>query len=94
MSPALVNVIVWGVLGLLVSLAVILMTRPENNSRIFLDLLVGVVGAIIGGFILRLFNVIGDADLQTIINVPSAILALVGAVILVAVAEWLQRTTQ
>jgi uncharacterized membrane protein YeaQ/YmgE (transglycosylase-associated protein family) len=94
MSPALVNVIVWGVLGLLVSLAVILVTRPENNSRVFLDLLVGVIGAIIGGFILRLFNVIGDADLQVIINVPSAIVALVGAVILVLVAEWLQRTTQ
>lgn len=94
MSPALVNVIVWGVLGLLVSLAVILMTRPENNSRVFLDLLVGVIGAIVGGFILRLFNVIGDADLQVIINVPSAIVALVGAVILVFVAEWLQRTTQ
>ncbi|MBL8153205.1 MAG: GlsB/YeaQ/YmgE family stress response membrane protein [Anaerolineae bacterium] len=94
MSPALVNVIVWGVLGLLVSLAVILLTRPENNSRVFLDLLVGVIGAIIGGFILRLFNVIGDADLQVIINVPSAIVALVGAVILVVVAEWLQRATQ
>jgi uncharacterized membrane protein YeaQ/YmgE (transglycosylase-associated protein family) len=94
MSPALVNVIVWGVLGLLVSLAVILLTRPDNNSRVFLDLLVGVIGAIIGGFILRLFNVIGDADLQVIINVPSAIVALVGAVILVVVAEWLQRATQ
>lgn len=94
MSPALVNVIVWGVLGLLVSLAVILLTRPENNSRVFLDLLVGVIGAIVGGFILRLFNVIGDADLQVIINVPSAIVALIGAVVLVVVAEWLQRATQ
>lgn len=86
----LLNIVVWGVIGALVSVIVILWRQTRPASAITLDLILGVIGGIIGGFVLRVLNVIGDAQLTGTLHLPSVLLAVLGAVIVVFVGEALR----
>jgi uncharacterized membrane protein YeaQ/YmgE (transglycosylase-associated protein family) len=90
----LLNVVVWGVIGGLVSVIVILWRQTRPASAVTLDLILGVIGGIIGGFILRVLNVVGDAQLTGTIHLPSVLLAILGAVIVVVVAEAMRGTAE
>ncbi|MEZ4669026.1 MAG: GlsB/YeaQ/YmgE family stress response membrane protein [Anaerolineae bacterium] len=83
----LMNIVIWGVIGALVSVVVILWRQTRPAIAVTLDLILGVIGGIIGGFVLRLLNVIGDAQLTGSIHLPSVLLAVLGAVVVVFVAE-------
>lgn len=88
------NIVVWGVIGLVASLIVILLTRRESTSGIVLDVILGVIAGIVGGFILRVFNVIQDVDLTGAVHLPSALIALIAALIVVGVVEFLRRAPE
>jgi len=75
------EIIVWILFGGLVGwVASIVMGTPEG---LLTDIIVGVIGAVIGGFVMDLFGKGGVSGF----NVYSFIVALLGACILIAIAR-------
>jgi uncharacterized membrane protein YeaQ/YmgE (transglycosylase-associated protein family) len=75
--------VVGGVAGWLASLIM----KTNRQQGLLMDILVGIVGAFIGGF---LFNQFGSAGI-TGFNIWSVFVAVVGAVVLLAVIRLLSR---
>ncbi|OHA59434.1 MAG: hypothetical protein A2589_01020 [Candidatus Vogelbacteria bacterium RIFOXYD1_FULL_46_19] len=79
----LLNLILWIVFGALVGwiASIIMKTNDEQGS--ILNIVVGVIGALIGGFVMDFF---GASDV-TGFNLYSFLVALLGAVILLAIVK-------
>lgn len=83
----LLNIILWIILGGIAGwIASIIMGR---NARMGLlaNIVVGIVGAIIGGFLLNLLGVAGTTGF----NLWSLVVAVLGAVVLLAIIGAVQR---
>jgi uncharacterized membrane protein YeaQ/YmgE (transglycosylase-associated protein family) len=86
------SILAWIILGLL---AGFIASKLVNNrgEGVFLDIVLGVVGAIVGGFVFRAFGAAGVTGL----NIYSLIVAVIGAVVFLFVYHALFRrgtTTQ
>lgn len=60
----------------------------KTNTGILIDLILGIVGAIVGGWISTLIT---GASLVSNINLTSILVALVGAIIVIAVYRLIRR---
>jgi uncharacterized membrane protein YeaQ/YmgE (transglycosylase-associated protein family) len=60
----------------------------KTNTGILTDLILGVVGAIVGGWLATLLT---GADLMTGINLTSILVALLGAIIVIAIYRFIRR---
>ena len=79
------GIIIWIIFGALVGwVASIIMESPGGLVR---DIIVGIVGALLGGFIM---NLLGHAAVSNF-NFYSFFVALLGACILIAITRALQR---
>jgi len=82
----IVLLIVGGVVGWLASLIM----RTDAQQGIFLNIVVGIVGALIAGFVVT--PLIGGAPITSgVISIQSVLISLVGAVILLAVINLVRR---
>jgi len=80
------NIILWIVIGGLAGwIASMVMSRDAGMGAIA-NIVVGIVGAIIGGFVVSLFGV----SVETF-SLPGLLVAILGAVILLAIIGALQR---
>ncbi len=77
------NFVVWVILGGLAGWIGSKIMSTEGQG-LFTNIIVGIVGAFIGGFIMR--NFFGGAGV-TGLNIPSILVAIIGAVILL----WLMK---
>lgn len=75
----LMNIIAWVVLGLIAGWLASIVAGTNRQQGMWVDIIFGVLGAIIGGFI---FNQLGYAGV-TGFNISSLIVAFVGAVVLI-----------
>jgi uncharacterized membrane protein YeaQ/YmgE (transglycosylase-associated protein family) len=81
------NFILWIVLGALAGwIASIIMGRNDQMGCLA-NIVVGIVGALIGGFVMQSFGAQG----VTGFNIPSILVAVVGAVILLFIVGLFQR---
>ncbi len=79
------NIILWIVLGALAGwIASMIMKTPQG---LLMDIVVGIVGAFIGGFLFSQFGAQG----VTGFNLPSILVAIVGSVVLLAIVKALRR---
>ena len=86
--PSIDQVIVWVVVGLIGgSLAGLLITRDRKGFGLIRNLCVGLVGALVGGFLFRIFRLLRGLD-KVAISLRDIVAALVGS-LLVLVALWL-----
>jgi uncharacterized membrane protein YeaQ/YmgE (transglycosylase-associated protein family) len=78
--------IAWIVLGLIVGF---IASKIFNNSgeQVFLDIVLGVVGAVIGGFLFQTFGMPGITG----INIYSILIAVLGAVVFLVIYHALFR---
>ena len=83
----MINIILWIVLGALAGWIASLIMKTNQEQGCLLDIVVGIVGAFIGGFVFRLFGVQG----ATGFNIWSIIVAVIGAVILLAIVKAVRR---
>lgn len=70
--------------GLAGWLASVIMRSPNG---VFMDIILGIVGAVVGGFLMGLFGYSG----VTGFNLYSIVVATVGAVVLIAIGRMLTR---
>lgn len=75
------NILLWIILGAIAGWVASLIVKSDQG--ILLDIIVGIVGAFIGGFI---FNAFGAAGV-TGFNIYSILVAIVGAVVLLFIVK-------
>ena len=81
------NVLLWIVLGALAGWIASVIMGTSERQGIFTDILLGILGAFVGGFVMNLFQQPG----VTGFNIYSLIVAVIGAVLLVAIRRAFQR---
>jgi uncharacterized membrane protein YeaQ/YmgE (transglycosylase-associated protein family) len=82
----MINFVLWLLLGALAGWLASLIMRTDAEQGPLLNIVVGIIGAFIGGF---LFG--GPTLNQNNFSVPAILYALVGAVILLAVVNLVRR---
>jgi len=76
------NLLVWIIVGAIAGWLASLVMKTNRQQGLLMDIVVGIIGAFIGGFVLSLLNVNAGV---TGINVMSIFTAFIGAVILLAI---------
>jgi uncharacterized membrane protein YeaQ/YmgE (transglycosylase-associated protein family) len=87
MMGFIIWLIVGGVIGWLASLVM----KTDAQQGLFLNIVVGIVGAILGGWLGSMLG-IGGADINDgAFNMTSLLMSLVGAVVLLAIINLFRR---
>jgi len=81
------GIILWIIFGGLVGWVASLIMKTEVEQSVLLDIVVGIVGAVIGGWLMTFF---GQSSV-TGFNFYSFAVALLGAVILIAIVRPIRR---
>ena len=81
--------IVWIIVGGIVGWLASVVMKTDAQQGIFLNVVVGIVGAAIGGFLIS--PMLGVGSINTGISVASIFVSLVGAVILLALIKLFRR---
>ena len=82
------NIILWIVMGALAGWIASLIMKTSGEQGLLIDIIVGIVGAFLGGFI---FQTLGVGPQVTGFNLPSLLVAIVGAVVLLAIVKAVRR---
>jgi uncharacterized membrane protein YeaQ/YmgE (transglycosylase-associated protein family) len=86
------NIIIWLVVGGLIGWVASLIMRTDGQQGIILNVVVGVVGALLAGWLLSpLFGV--STINQSNFSVPGLLISLLGAVVLLAIVNLIRRGT-
>jgi uncharacterized membrane protein YeaQ/YmgE (transglycosylase-associated protein family) len=88
-SKMLVNLIIWLVVGALAGWLASMVMKTNAQQGLVMDIVVGIIGALIGGFVLQLLGF--NAGVSGI-NIPSILTAFIGAVILLGIVKAVRRT--
>lgn len=81
------GIILWIIFGALVGWVASMIMKTDSEQGAVLNIVVGVVGAVVGGWLMSSF---GQGPV-TGFNLYSFIVALLGAVVLIAVVKMLRR---
>lgn len=84
------NLIIWLVVGGVIGWVASLMMRTDGQQGIFLNVIVGVVGAILAGWFISPLVGVGTIN-QDSFSIASLLVSLVGAVILLAIVNLIRR---
>ncbi len=84
----IVLLVVGGVIGWIASMIM----RTDGQQGIFLNIVVGIIGAMLAGFIIT--PLIGGAPITSgVISIQSIIVSLIGAIVLLAIINLFRRGT-
>lgn len=86
----MINFIIWIVMGAIIGWLASMIMRTNAQQGLLLDIIVGIVGSFIGGWLARLFGVATSADLNEF-NIMSLLFALLGAIVLLAIVNLFRR---
>ena len=84
------NLIIWLIIGGVVGWLASLIMRTDGQQGIVLNVVVGIVGAFLAGWFISPMVGIGTIN-QTNFSLPSVLVSLVGAVILLAIVNLFRR---
>jgi uncharacterized membrane protein YeaQ/YmgE (transglycosylase-associated protein family) len=83
------NIVIWLVVGGLIGWVASMMTRTNRQQGVFLNVVVGILGAALGAWFLSpLFGVSID---ESTFSAGSLLVSLLGAIILVAIVNFIRR---
>ncbi|MGJ7456524.1 GlsB/YeaQ/YmgE family stress response membrane protein [Halomonas sp. MA07-2] len=83
------GIIVWLIMGGLVGWIASMIMGTSGQQGIILNVVVGIVGAMIGGFLIG--PLLGAGSINDGITIMSFIVSLIGAIILLAILSLFQR---
>jgi uncharacterized membrane protein YeaQ/YmgE (transglycosylase-associated protein family) len=82
------NFILWLVIGALAGWIASMIMKTNAEQGLLIDIIVGIIGAFIGGYVVSFFGVDPDANL-----IMSLVTAVIGAIILLAIVKAVRRNT-
>jgi uncharacterized membrane protein YeaQ/YmgE (transglycosylase-associated protein family) len=85
-----VNIIIWLVVGGIIGWVASLIMRTDAQQGVVLNVVVGIVGALLGGWFLSPFVGISAIN-QNNLSVPGLLVSLLGAVILLGLVNLMRR---
>ncbi len=83
------NFIIWLIVGGLVGWLASLVMRTDASQGIFLNIVVGIVGAFLGGLLIS--PLIGVGTINQGISIPSIAVSLLGAIVMLAIINLIRR---
>ncbi|MBA2689880.1 MAG: GlsB/YeaQ/YmgE family stress response membrane protein [Burkholderiales bacterium] len=84
------NFIVWLVVGGVIGWLASMVMKTDAQQGVFLNIVVGIIGAMIGGWLLSpLFG--GGTINQNVFSLPGLLVSFLGAVILLAIVNLFRR---
>lgn len=81
------NILLWILLGAIAGWLASVVMKTRKEQGLLMDIVVGIVGAVLGGWIFGLFGAQGVSGF----NLSSLVVAFVGAVVLLAILRALRR---
>ena len=84
------NFIIWRVIGGLIGWAASIVMKTDAQQGVVLNVVVGIVGALVGGWLLSPLFGTGTIN-QNDFSLASLVVSLLGAIILLAVVNLLRR---
>jgi len=84
------NYIVWLIAGAVIGWVASVLMRTNSRQGLLMDIIVGIVGAFIGGYFLSPMFGVGTIN-QNNFSMPALLVSLGGAIILLAVVKLLRR---
>ncbi len=85
----MINFIVWLIVGGLVGWIASLMMRTDAQQGIFLNIIVGIVGAVLAGWFIS--PMVGIATINQGLSIGTFVVSLLGAVVLLAIVNLFRR---
>lgn len=83
--------IVWIIVGAIIGWLASIVMRTNAQQGLLLDIVVGIVGAVLGGFLFQLLG-LGGGNINTgDFSVSSLIVSFIGAVVLLAIVNLFRR---
>lgn len=89
----MIGFIVWLIVGGIIGWLASLVMRTDAQQGLFLNIVVGIIGALLGGFLFQLLGFGGASINSGNFSVPSLIVSFLGAVILLAIVNLFRRGT-
>jgi len=86
----MINFIVWLVLGGVIGWLASLVMKTDAQQGVILNVVVGIVGAAIGGFVISPMVGVGTIN-QNVFSVGALLVSFLGAVILLAIVNLFRR---
>ena len=86
------NFILWIIIGGILGWLASLIMRTNAQQGLFLNIVVGVIGALVAGFVLTPLFGIGTIN-QNNFSLPALLVSLLGAIILLAMVNLCRRGT-
>jgi len=87
----IMGIIVWLVMGGLVGWIASMVMGTSAQQGVFLNIVVGIIGALIGGWLVG--PMLGAGSINEGITLMSFVVSLLGAIILLAILRLFQRST-
>ena len=86
------NFIIWIVVGGILGWLASIVMRTDAQQGIFLNVVVGIIGALLGGWLLAPLFGTGTIN-QSDFSIPSLLVSFLGAIVLLAIVNLLRRGT-
>lgn len=84
------NFIIWLIVGGLIGWLASIVMKTNGQQGMFLNVVVGIVGAMLGGWIISPLVGVGTIN-QDNFSMPALLVSFVGAVILLAIVNFIRR---
>ena len=87
----MINFIVWLLVGALIGWLASMVMRTDAQQGALLNVVVGIIGAMLGGFLLPLLGFGGSSINNNDFSLNGLLIAFAGAIILLALVNLMQR---
>ena len=87
----MINFIIWLLLGALVGWLASIVMRTDAQQGALLNIVVGIVGAFLGGFLMNLLGLGGSNINSNDFSIPSLLVSFIGAVVLLGIVNMFRR---
>ena len=84
------NIIIWLIVGGILGWLASIVMKTDGQQGMFLNVVVGIVGAVLGGWVLSPLFGVGTIN-QNNFSAPALLVSLLGAVILLAIVNLVRR---
>jgi uncharacterized membrane protein YeaQ/YmgE (transglycosylase-associated protein family) len=85
------GIIIWLVIGGIVGWLASIVMKRDGSQGIIMNVIVGIVGALLGGFLIS--PLVGVGTINSGVSIGSILVSLVGAIILLAIVNLFKRGT-